>query len=330
MEALLALIGVLIVTAIAWFGAQVPILRPLLAIGLPYAGFVAFLAGLSYRVVRWSMSPVPFRIPTTSGQQRSLPWLKPGRLESPATLAGVLGRLALEVLLFRSLFRNTRAGMRAGPRLAYAEDKFLWLGAIAFHWSLLLVLVRHLRFLLEPVPACVTALAGLDGFFQVTMPALYVTDVTITLALTYLLARRVRDPLLRRISLPADYLVLFLLLGIAGSGIWMRYVGRVDTIAIKQVAIGLVTLTPSVPAGISPLFFVHLTLVAALAAVFPCSKLVHMAGGLLSPTRNLANTSRTTRHVNPWNAPVAVHTYQDWEDEFRDRIQAAGLPLEKG
>ncbi|MBE3099660.1 MAG: sulfate reduction electron transfer complex DsrMKJOP subunit DsrM [Planctomycetes bacterium] len=329
MEALLALIGVLLVAVVAWLGAQVAILRPLLAIGLPYAGFVVFLAGLSYRVVRWSASPVPFRIPTTSGQQRSLPWLKAGRLESPATLAGVLGRLALEILLFRSLFRNTRADMRTGPRLVYAEDKFLWLGALTFHWSLLVVVIRHLRFLLEPVPGAVTTLAGIDGFFQVTTPALYATDFILVVALTYLLARRVRDPLLRYISLPADYLVLFLVLGIAGSGIWMRYIGRVDMVAIKQMALSLVTFTPSVPAGISPLFFVHLTLVAALAAVFPFSKLVHMAGGLLSPTRNLANTSRAARHVNPWNAPVAVHTYRDWEDEFRDKIRAAGLPLER-
>jgi hypothetical protein len=35
------------------------------------------------------------------------------------------------------------------------------------------------------------------------------------------------------------------------------------------------------------------------------------------------------RHVNPWDYPVKVHTYQEWEEEFRDKIKAAGLPLEK-
>jgi hypothetical protein len=35
------------------------------------------------------------------------------------------------------------------------------------------------------------------------------------------------------------------------------------------------------------------------------------------------------RHINPWNAPVKVHTYAEWEDEFHDKIAAAGLPLER-
>ena len=39
----------------------------------------------------------------------------------------------------------------------------------------------------------------------------------------YLLLRRWRDPLVRYLSQLADYLVLFLLLGIAGTGILMRY-----------------------------------------------------------------------------------------------------------
>jgi [DsrC]-trisulfide reductase subunit M len=33
--------------------------------------------------------------------------------------------------------------------------------------------------------------------------------------------------------------------------------------------------------------------------------------------------------VNPWNAPVALHTYEEWEHEFHDKIKLAGLPLEK-
>jgi len=35
------------------------------------------------------------------------------------------------------------------------------------------------------------------------------------------------------------------------------------------------------------------------------------------------------RHINPWNHPVRVHSYEEWEDEFRDKIVTAGLPLEK-
>src|ERR1035438_2591162 len=75
-------------------------------------------------------------------------------------------------------------------------------------------------------------------------------------------------------------------------------------------------------------FLVHLLLVSTLAAYFPFSKLMHMGGVFLSPTRNLANNNRSERHVNPWNYPVKTHTYQEWEDEFREKIITAGLPLE--
>jgi hypothetical protein len=55
---------------------------------------------------------------------------------------------------------------------------------------------------------------------------------------------------------------------------------------------------------------------------------MHLGGVFLSPTRNLANNSRSRRHINPWNAPVKTHTYAEWEKEFRDRMQTAGIPLE--
>jgi hypothetical protein len=35
------------------------------------------------------------------------------------------------------------------------------------------------------------------------------------------------------------------------------------------------------------------------------------------------------RHINPWNKPVRIHTYEEYEDEFRDKMKAAGLPLDK-
>ncbi len=80
---------------------------------------------------------------------------------------------------------------------------------------------------------------------------------------------------------------------------------------------------------ISPLFFGHLLLVCVLIAYLPFSKLMHMIGVFLSPTRNLANNNRAVRHVNPWDYPVKVHTYEEYEDEFRDKMKAAGVPVEK-
>jgi hypothetical protein len=62
---------------------------------------------------------------------------------------------------------------------------------------------------------------------------------------------------------------------------------------------------------------------------FPFSKLMHMGGVFMSPTRNMSNNNRSVRHVNPWNAPVKTHKYEEWEEEFNDVIKGAGIPLDK-
>jgi nitrate reductase gamma subunit len=348
MNALSSLLVVLVLAGIAWAGGALALLRPVFGLAVPALAAGIFLVGVAIRVVGWARTPVPFRITTTCGQQRSLPWIKASWIESPWTRAGVGVRMALEVLLFRSLFRNTRGVITTEPvalghgthaaasegtsraaRLVYGEQKWLWLAALAFHWSFLVVLLRHLRFFLEPAPALVGVLAAADGFFQVGAPVVYATDIALLAALGYLLVRRLSDPQVRYISLFQDYFALYLLVGLAATGVLMRYYVRPDIVAIKQLTLGLVTFAPVVPATASPLFFVHLFLLSVLVAYFPFSKLMHMAGVFLSPTRNLANTNRMRRHVNPWNYPVKVHTYEEWEDEFRDKLKAAGLPVER-
>jgi nitrate reductase gamma subunit len=327
-KVLASLLIVLLIGGMAYVGGGKDPSRVILGIALPYAAFATFLVGIVCRVLKWASSPVPFCIPTTCGQQKSLAWIRSNPVESPAGKWGVLARVAMEVLLFRSLFRNSRAKLEQGPRLIYSENKYLWLGALVFHWSLLVVLLRHLRFFADPVPGPVLALQKLDGFFQVGAPPLFVSDVLIVTALLYLLQRRFLDPPVRYVSLFTDYFALFLLLGVVTSGVVMRHFAKVDLQGVKQLAIGLAVFSPAIPSGVGPWFLVHFTLVSVLLAYFPFSKLVHMGGIFLSPTRNLANDSRMRRHVNPWDAPVKVHTYEEWEEEFRDKIKAAGLPLE--
>jgi nitrate reductase gamma subunit len=238
--------------------------------------------------------------------------------------------MALEILFFRSLFRNTKASLAPEQRLIQQSDRLLWLGALVFHWSFLVIFLRHLRFFLQPVPAFVQGLERMDELFQVAVPTLFLTDVAIVAALLYLLGRRFFNPLVRYISLAADYLALYLLLGVALSGILMRYFTRVDLLAAKQLALGLVTLRPAVPEGIGLAFYVHVFFVSALFAYFPFSKLMHLGGVFLSPTRNMPNDNRRRRHVNPINPDVEVHTYAQWEEEFKDKMEAAGMPLDRG
>jgi nitrate reductase gamma subunit len=327
MAAFYSLILVLLLGVLGYFGGSAA--GTLFGVIIPYAAIAVFLIGVVYRIIRWANTPVPFRIPATCGQQKSLPWIKSSRLDNPSSGLGAFVRMALEILLFRSLFRNTKAEIKDGPKLIFSERKFLWLAALAFHWSFLFIFLRHLRFFLEPVPGCVLIAQELDGFFQIGTPILYMTDLVILAALVFLLFRRITVIQIRYISLLADYFALFLLLGLAVSGIFLRYFIKTDISAVKELAIGLATFSPAVPAGVGPVFFIHIFLLSVLVAYFPFSKLMHMGGVFLSPTRNLANNNRMKRHVNPWNYPVKVHTYEEWEEEFRDKIKAAGLPLEK-
>jgi nitrate reductase gamma subunit len=333
MNALIALVGVALLVLFAWLGSGASGLNYLFTVIMPYAGFAVLILGVIWRVVRWARIPVPFNITTTCGQEKSLPWIEHNALDCPHSRAGALGRMALEILLFRSLFRNTKAAFTGDKRLVYGASKYLWLGAIVFHYCFLIVLLRHLRFSIEPVPAFVAFIEQWDGFFQVWLPGIYLTSFGLLLGLLYLLWRRLADAQVRFMSLASDYFALFLLLGIAVSGGLLRYAPgvRTDIVAVKEMAIGWLTFQPTVLEGASPAFTIHLFLVTVLMAYFPFSKLVHAPGVFFSPTRNLPNNNRMERHVNPWEdeIPNKMHTYAEWEEEFAKVIKSAGLPLER-
>jgi len=332
MGSVFAFFAVIALALIAFIGVKAVSLHFLFGVLIPYAAFATFLLGIVYRVlIWWGGSPVPFCIPTTCGQEKSLPWIKQNKLENPSSTLGVIGRMALEVLLFRSLFRNLKTQLYDGTKLAYGEAKWLWLAGLAFHWSFLVIVVRHLRFFMEKVPASIKMIEGMDSFLQIGAPLLYITDAVILSAVTYLFIRRILISQVRYISLPADYFPLFLILGIALSGVLMRYFFKVNVTGIKELAMGLISFSydPKVLEGAGVIFYVHLFLVSTLLAYFPFSKLMHMGGIFLSPTRNMVNDSRMKRHINPWNYPVKVHSYDEYEEEFREKMKGAGIPVEK-
>jgi nitrate reductase gamma subunit len=346
---LFSVVMVSILALIPWLGVWACDLRYVFGVIIPYAAIIVFIVGMVYRVIGWARSPVPFRIPTTAGQQKSLPWIKQNRIDNPSNTLGVIIRMAFEILLFRSLFRNTSIEYRQGPKVTYEWEKWLWIAALAFHYSFLVVVLRHLRFFTEPIPAFVHWLEYLDSFLEMgiapfpgfTVPGILISGFVLLAALTYLFLRRIYISQTRYISLPADYFPLFLIIGIATTGVIMRYMGAfmqfvfdvdwftVPVVNVKELAMGLITFHPVIPQDIGTIFFIHLFLVCTLLAYFPFSKLMHMGGIFLSPTRNLSNNNRMVRHINPWDYPVKTHTYEEYEDEFRDKMIEAGLPVEK-
>jgi len=330
MGALVSLVAVAVLALLAVTAVASDDLRLVFGAVIPGVAFAIFLVGIVARVIRWARVPVPFRIPTTAGQQKSLPWIKNSEFDNPSGSLGVMGRMFLEVLFFRSLFRNTKVELITDKeKVNYIGTKYLWAAAMAFHWSMLIVVFRHFRFFVEPVPQLVEIVQYFDGFFKVGVPVIYATSVLLIVSLAYLLLRRLADAKVKYISLPTDYFALYLLLAIAISGFLMRHLEKVDIVNVKAAIAGWASFRLVTPEGVGALYFIHVFLVSVLLVYFPFSKLLHAPGVFLSPTRNLANNNRAKRHINPWNPPIIGHTYAEWEEEFRDKLVASGFVLDK-
>jgi nitrate reductase gamma subunit len=219
---IIPLIAVIVLFFIAYLGAQVPGLRYVFGVVIPYLALITFVLGFAYRVIDWSRSAVPFKIPTTGGQQKSLPWVEHSKFDCPANSWQVVVRMALEILTFRSLFRNTRMKLKEGGRISYQLEFFLWVGALAFHYAFLVVLIRHLRFFIEPVPFVVQLIENVDSFFRMEiiypvfkfgLPGVFASGFVLLAAVSYLFLRRLFVRQVKYISIASDYFPLFLIFG---------------------------------------------------------------------------------------------------------------------
>jgi nitrate reductase gamma subunit len=220
---------------------------------------LAFVLGLGWKIYDYARTPAPLKIPTTP---------------APVTSAGAGLRIAREVVLFESLFRS---------------NKWTWIFGWTFHFALLLVVLRHLRYFQEPVWLPVVWLQPLGTYAGFAMVA----------ALAGLWARRWLVDRVRYISTPSDHLMLALLLAIGASGLAMRFAAHTDIVAVKAFMLGLLRLDwQALPAD--PMLLAHLALVALLMVVFPISKLLHAPGLFFSPTRNQTDNSREARHIAAW------------------------------
>ncbi len=331
MNALYSLIFVFALVLIPLVGVGAAHLDIFFGVCVPLTAIIIFLAGFTLKILNWIKSPVPFRIPTTGGQQQSFDWIKQNKWDNPSTGPQTAIRMALEVLTFRSLFRNTRVELdKDTGTVGYASTKWLWLFSIMFHYGFFMIFIRHFRLFMDPIPFPLTFLEFGDGLMQFGVPTLYMSNVLILVGALFLLGRRLWDAKVRYISLVTDYFPLLLIIGIALSGIYMRYFAKVDVISIKSLTMSLVTFNfANIPFDkIDVSFFIHVFLVSTLMVYFPFSKLMHLGGIFLSPTRNLPNDTRFSHHVNPWNPDIKPHSYESYEKEFGVPMAEAGLPLD--
>tara|TARA_B100000614_G_scaffold55119_1_gene47841 strand:+ start:419 stop:1150 length:732 start_codon:yes stop_codon:yes gene_type:complete len=224
-----------------------------------FATLILFI-GLGYRVYEYASIPAPLKIPTPP---------------APKTKKGVAVRLFREVVLFESLFHSA---------------KWTWLFGWLFHFALLLAFFRHLRYVTDPVWFWVS--------WEIVQAAGHYAAYMMLIGLFGLFARRVFVDRVRHISAPSDYLILVLIIGIALSGLLMKWFPT-DIFALKQFFLGLIYFNWSeLPSDL--MLLIHLGLVLLLMIIFPYSKLLHAPGLFFSPTRNQTDTARDSRHIADW------------------------------
>jgi nitrate reductase gamma subunit len=228
-----------------------------------YLAFVIFAAGVAYKIYDFARTPAPLSIPTTP---------------APTTTGGVAFRMAREVVLFESLFKG---------------NLWIWLFGWMFHMGLFLVLVRHLRYFVDPVWGWLVFIQPFGKYAGFMMAA----------GLAGLWARRFLVERIRYISTPSDHLMLAMLLGIGLTGLSMSFLTHTDIVSVKTFFLGLMVFDIQ-PLPAHPALFIHLSLVALLMIIFPFSKLLHAPGVFFSPTRNQADNPREVRHLAPWAAQI--------------------------
>ena len=226
-----------------------------------YVATLLFVVGVVRKIFIYARTPQPLKIPTTP---------------APTTGRGVVWRMFKEVVLFQSLFKS---------------NKWIWLFGWLFHFTLLLVFLRHLRYVTEPVWFWVNWIQPFGKYAAFGM----------LVGLAGLWARRFLVDRVRYISSPSDHLMLLLLILIAGSGLAVKFGAHTDVVAVKSFMLGLMLFdVQPLPTDVPVL--VHLGLVVTLMLVFPISKLLHAPGLFFSPTRVQIDNPREVRHVSGWTA----------------------------
>lgn len=222
---------------------------------------LTLVVGLGLKIANYARTPAPLKIPTTP---------------APTTPAGVAFRMFREVAFFESLFKGN-----------------LWLWGLGwlFHVCLALVVLRHLRYFVEPV----------WGWVAVIQPFGIYAGLGMVAGLGGLWLRRLAVERIRYISTPSDHLMLALLILIALTGLMMKFGAHTDIVGVKAFFLGLMVFDWQ-PLPADGLLYLHLGLVAMLLIVFPFSKLLHAPGIFFSPTRNQVDNPREMRHLAPWAA----------------------------
>jgi nitrate reductase gamma subunit len=216
-----------------------------------YVAGVVFVAGIGWRIYEWATTPKsPVRL---------------GMFPKPATTGGRVAKMLTDTLV--------------APHAARIEPR-MWFFAMMFHVAALAALVGHLR-IVQEYPL-LPDLLGAEGMNAFAAWAGGIAGTLMMIAVLYWIGRRTFGPF-KNLSVPEDYLLLALLLGVIIMGNHMRFFGHVHAAEYREWFQSLLAFRPHVPAAISNSnvgwsLGTHMLFVNALLIYFPFSKLVHTIG----------------------------------------------------
>ncbi len=177
-----------------------------------------------------------------------LVWWRAGRRLEETGASAVQSRVkacaltAIDVILFGRL-------LKVNPPL--------WFGEWVFHASFLLVLLRHLRFFLDPVPSWV---------WWMQTPGL-LAGYVLPFSLAYILIIRLLTKR-EKYAAPANVFLLGLVLVISSVGVVMHAWFKPNLVDVKLFVLGILCFKPAaVPEGL--LFVVHFCMVMLLIPFLP-------------------------------------------------------------
>jgi nitrate reductase gamma subunit len=192
-----------------------------------YTAYVAFWIRFLMHAIVWWRAVRRHAVP--SGQ------LFASRLKAAALTA-------VDVILLGRLFRVNPA---------------LWLGEWVFHVTFLLVVIRHLRYFLNPVPLWV---------WNMQTPGI-IAGYVMPFSLLYILAVRFFSKR-EKYAAPANMVFLVLVFFICSIGVFMHGVYKPNLVEVKVFILGVLSFSHA-PVPESVLFMVHFLLVLVLLLLLP-------------------------------------------------------------
>jgi nitrate reductase gamma subunit len=225
-----------------------------------YVALAVFTGGMAWRAWQWSRTPKsPVRL---------------ALYPKPNTGAGRFGKLLVDTFAAPQSFKIAPAIMVA---------------AVLFHVAALAAFVGHLRLVHEFTP--LVALLGEDGMNTFAAWSGGAAGIIMLAAILYWLGRRSFGAF-KNLSVPEDFLLLALLLGIVLMGDHLRFVGGLHAATYEAWFASLMAFKPAFPAELANsttrlALDWHMLFVDAFLIYFPFSKLTHAVGAFAT---NLVRT----------------------------------------